>query len=46
MTVCVESFTGSDQGGEGVKLEQMVRVTADGCELLTDYPFDERLLGR
>jgi len=44
MTLCVESFTGAESGGEGVKLEQMVHVTGDGCELLSDYPFEPRLL--
>ncbi len=44
MVLCVESFTGSDQGGEGVKLEQVVRVTETGCEELSSYPFEETLL--
>ncbi|MEO1191480.1 MAG: Xaa-Pro peptidase family protein [Pseudomonadota bacterium] len=44
MVLCVESFTGSDQGGEGVKLEDMVLVTEEGCETLSTYPFDERLM--
>jgi Xaa-Pro aminopeptidase len=44
MVLCVESFTGSDQGGEGVKLEQMVLVTNSGTEPLTDYPFEDSLL--
>lgn len=44
MTVCVESYLGSDRGGEGVKLEDQVLITADGVERLTTYPFDERLL--
>lgn len=45
MTLCVESFTGSEHGGEGVKLEQMVLVNESGCEVLTEYPFDDALLG-
>ena len=44
MVLCVESFSGSIDGGEGVKLEQMIRVTENGCELLSDYPFEEELL--
>ena len=44
MTVCIESFTGSDRGGEGVKLEEMVRVTKSGCEPLSSFPFEEGLL--
>ena len=46
MTLCIESFTGSEHGGPGVKLEEMVRVTETGCELLTRYPFETRLLGQ
>ncbi len=46
MTLSVESFIGDAAGGEGVKLEQQVLVTETGCELLTPFPFEERLLGR
>jgi Xaa-Pro aminopeptidase len=46
MLVCVESFIGSERGGEGVKLEQLVRITPGGAVLMTTYPFDQRLLGR
>ena len=46
MTLCVESFVGSDQGGPGAKLEEVVRVTDSGYEILTDYPFEEELLAR
>lgn len=31
-------------GGEGVKLEQMVCITANGYELISRYPFDQCLL--
>lgn len=44
MTLCVESFIGSDEGGEGVKLEQQLLVTESGTELLSEFPFEERLL--
>jgi len=44
MVLCVESFTGSVHGGEGVKLEQMVRVTEDGTEILSNTPFEGGLL--
>lgn len=43
--LCVESFTGSDKGGPGVKLEEMVLVTENGCEPMSSYPFDDVLLG-
>ena len=44
MTLCVESFIGDEGGGEGVKLEQLVLVTKDGAEPLTNFPFEDRLL--
>ena len=44
MTLCVESYIGDERGGEGVKLEQQVSITENGIELITDYPFDDRLL--
>lgn len=46
MVLCVESFIGADDGGEGVKLEQQVRITADGYELMSQFPLETRLLGR
>ncbi len=44
MTLCVESFVGAEDGGEGVKLEEMVLVTETGCEVLSRFPFEEPLL--
>ena len=44
MTLCVESYTGSAGGVEGVKLEQMVLITPDGNRLLSTYPFEDSLL--
>jgi len=44
MVICVESYIGADGGTEGVKLEQQVRVTGDGIELLSTYPFEQALL--
>ena len=41
MVLCVESFTGSEHGGEGVKLEQMVLVSEMGCQLLSMCPFEK-----
>lgn len=46
MTLCVESFIGHEEGGEGVKLEQQVLVTETGIQQMSTFPFDERLLGR
>ena len=44
MVLCVESYVGATGGAEGVKLEEQVLVTGRGCEVLSDYPFDARLL--
>ena len=40
MVLTVESFVGSKDGGEGVKLENQVLVTATGPELLTTSSLD------
>lgn len=45
MTICVESYIGHEDGGEGVKLEEQIYIGEDHIELLSDYPFDERLMG-
>ena len=44
MTLCVESFIGAENGGEGVKLEDQVLVTENGCKLLSTFPFEDELL--
>jgi Xaa-Pro aminopeptidase len=44
MAICVESYIGEEGGAEGVKLEEQVLITDDGIELLTSFPFDDRLL--
>ncbi len=44
MTLCLESYVGAEGGAEGVKLEQQVLVTEDGVELLSTFPFEDRLL--
>jgi Xaa-Pro aminopeptidase len=44
MTLCIESYVGEEGGGEGVKLEEQILVTADGYALLSKYPFEEALL--
>lgn len=46
MTLSVESYIGDEAGGEGVKLEQQVLVTESGVELLSPFPFEERMLSR
>ena len=46
MVVCVESYIGSIHGGEGVKLEEQVLITKDGYELMSDFPYEEKLVGR
>ena len=38
MTLCVESFIGRHDGGEGVKYEEQVLVTERGAEKLSHYP--------
>ena len=40
MTLCVESFIGSEGGKEGVKLEEQVLVTEKGIERMSTYPFE------
>lgn len=37
----VESFVGSETGGEGVKLEQMVQVRSEGVRALSTFPLWE-----
>ncbi len=44
MTLCIESYVGSEHGGEGVKLEQMALVTETGAQVLSTYPFEDALL--
>ncbi|MEM8709078.1 MAG: M24 family metallopeptidase, partial [Actinomycetota bacterium] len=38
MVLTSESYIGSRDGGEGVKLEDQYLVTESGPELLTDFP--------
>lgn len=44
MTLCVESYIGEEAGPEGVKLEEQVRVTDAGVELMSAFPFEESML--
>jgi Xaa-Pro aminopeptidase len=43
MTLCVESYMGADGGDQGVKLEQLVQITANGAVPLSDFPLTENL---
>ena len=45
MTVSVESYIGEPGGAQGVKLEEMVRITETGTERIAEFPFEEELLG-
>ena len=38
VVLAVESFVGSDRGSQGVRLEQLVRVTSGGIEIMSSYP--------
>ena len=44
MVVAVESCIGREDGGECVKLEDMVVVRNDRCQLLSTFPFEADLL--
>ncbi len=43
MIVCVESYVGDEESGQGVKLEDQYLIVEGGAERLTTIPFDERL---
>jgi Xaa-Pro aminopeptidase len=45
MTICLESYVGEAGGPEGVKLEEQVLVTVTGAEVLSSYPFEDKVLG-
>jgi Xaa-Pro aminopeptidase len=44
MTMCVEALVSPEGGDFSIKIEDQVLVTEDGCETITRYPWDERLL--
>ena len=44
MVVTVESYMGPLGERDGVKLEEQVLVTEDGCEMLSTYPMEAALL--
>ncbi|UTW13048.1 M24 family metallopeptidase [Marinobacterium rhizophilum] len=41
MTICIESCIAVEGGKEGVKLEEQVLITRDGCVPLSSYPFED-----
>jgi len=41
MIIAIETWTGKKGGKDGVRLEEDVVVTKDGCEVLTRWPIDE-----
>ncbi|MGI9607765.1 MAG: M24 family metallopeptidase [Acidimicrobiales bacterium] len=43
MVVCVESYIGDPERGEGVKLEDQYLVTDSGVRRMSSLPFDHRL---
>ena len=45
MAMTVETYIGAEGGREGVKLEDQVLITETGHEVLSTFPYDERLLG-
>jgi Xaa-Pro aminopeptidase len=45
MVLCLEAYFGAEDEPEGVKLEDQVEVTADGCRVQIPYPFSDVLLG-
>ncbi|MEL7346247.1 MAG: M24 family metallopeptidase, partial [Pseudomonadota bacterium] len=44
MTLCVEALIAHKGGNFSIKLEDQVLITETGCENLTRYPFDQRLM--
>jgi len=45
MVLCVEALVSPEGGDFSIKLEDQVLITETGCENLTRYPFDPRLMG-
>ena len=44
MVICVESYMGAVGERDGVKFEEQVLITEDGCEKLSSYPLEAALL--
>jgi Xaa-Pro aminopeptidase len=45
MVLCLEAYFGAEDEPDGVKLEDQVEVTAEGCRVQIPYPFSDALLG-
>ncbi|MCF8511813.1 MAG: Xaa-Pro peptidase family protein [Rhodobacteraceae bacterium] len=45
MVLCAEALISPEGGDFSIKLEDQILITETGCENLTRYPFDERLMG-
>jgi Xaa-Pro dipeptidase len=45
MVLCVEALVSPEGGDFSIKLEDQVLITETGCENLTEYPFDDQLMG-
>ncbi len=45
MVLCAEALVSPEGGDFSVKLEDQILITETGCENLTHYPFDARLMG-
>lgn len=43
MVFCVESYVGSEDAGQGVKLENQLLITEQGVEVMSGYPLEPRL---
>jgi Xaa-Pro aminopeptidase len=41
MALALETYAGHKGGKDGVRLEEDIIVTEDGCEVLTRWPIDE-----
>lgn len=46
MVLCVEALVSPEGGDFSIKLEDQVLITDDGFENLTNFPFDDVLMGR
>ena len=43
MVICIESYIGTEQSAQGVKLEDQFLVTEDSVVRMSEYHFDDRL---